>query len=179
MNEIIKKNGINFGVILGVIGIVSQMTVYAIGGISKENAILNSVIQFVFWAAYLIVRIIQCNKTKKEFNGFISLKELFTTLTVTIIIGILISQSFTYLFNNFIDVEYGNAMNEFMNEQQIVAQNAMKSFTKVTSEDLKKIAETNNFSILNILQGSLIAFLLSSVMNLILAAIFKKNQPVF
>ena len=179
MNEIIKKNGINFGVILGVIGIVSQMTVYAIGGISKENAILNSVIQFVFWAAYLIVRIIQCNKTKKEFNGFISLKELFTTLTVTIIIGILISQSFTFLFNNFIDVEYGNAMNEFMNEQQIVAQNAMKSFTKVTSEDLKKIAETNNFSILNILQGSLIAFLLSSVMNLILAAIFKKNQPVF
>ena len=179
MNEIIKKNGINFGVILGVIGIVSQMTVYAIGGISKENAILNSVIQFVFWAAYLIVRIIQCNKTKKEFNGFISLKELFTTLTVTIIIGILISQSFTYLFNNFIDVEYGNTLNEFMNEQQIVAQNAMKNFTKVTSEDLKKIAETNNFSILNILQGTLIAFLLSSVMNLILAAIFKKNKPVF
>jgi hypothetical protein len=179
MNEIIKKNGINFGVILGVIGIVSQMTVYASGGISKENAILNSVIQFVFWAAYLIVRIIQCNKIKKEFNGFISLKELFTTLTVTIIIGILISQSFTYLFNNFIDVEYGNTLNEFMNEQQIVAQNAMKSFTKVTSEDLKKIAETNNFSILNILQGTLIAFLLSSVMNLILAAIFKKNQPVF
>jgi hypothetical protein len=179
MNEIIKKNGINFGIILGVIGIVSQMTVYALGGISKENAILNSVIQFVFWAAYLIVRIIQCNKTKKEFNGFISLKELFTTLTVTIIIGILISQSFTYLFNNFIDVEYGNTMNEFMNEQQIVAQNAMKSFTNVTSEDLKKVAETNNFSILNILQGTLIAFLLSSVMNLILAAIFKKNQPVF
>ena len=179
MNEIIKKNGINFGVILGVVGVVSQMTVYSIGGISQENAILNSVIQFVFWAAYLIVRIIQCNKTKKEFNGFISLKELFTTLTVTIIIGILISQSFTYLFNNFIDVEYGNTLNEFMNEQQIVAQNAMKNFTKVTSEDLKKIAETNNFSILNILQGTLIAFLLSSVMNLILAAIFKKNQPVF
>ena len=96
-----------------------------------------------------------------------------------VIIGILISQSFTYLFNNFIDVEYGNTLNEFMNEQQIVAQNAMKNFTKVTSEDLKKIAETNNFSILNILQGTLIAFLLSSVMNLILAAIFKKNQPVF
>ncbi len=179
MNEIIKKNGINFGITFGVLGIASQMIVYAMGGISKENAILNSILQFVFWLAFLAIRIVQCNKTKKEFNGFISLKELFTTLTVTVIIGILISQSFTFLFNNFIDVEYGNAMNEFMNEQQIVAQNAMKSFTKVTSEDLKKIAETNNFSILNILQGSLIAFLLSSVMNLILAAIFKKNQPVF
>ena len=179
MNEIIKRNGINFGIILGVLGITSQMIVYAMGGVSKENAILNSILQFVFWLAFLAIRIVQCNKTKKEFNGFISLKELFTTLTVTVIIGILISQSFTFLFNNFIDAEYGNAMNEFMNEQQIVAQNAMKSFTKVTSEDLKKIAETNNFSILNILQGTLIAFLLSSVMNLILAAIFKKNQPVF
>ena len=179
MNEIIKRNGINFGIILGVLGITSQMIVYAMGGVSKENAILNSILQFVFWLAFLAIRIVQCNKTKKEFNGFISLKELFTTLTVTVIIGILISQSFTFLFNNFIDVEYGNAMNEFMNEQQIVAQNAMKSFTKVTSEDLKKIAETNNFSILNILQGTLIAFLLSSVMNLILAAIFKKNKPVF
>ena len=104
---------------------------------------------------------------------------MFTTLTITVTIGILISQFFTFALNNFIDVEYGRAMNEFMNEQQIIAQNAMKSFMKVSSEDLKKIAETDNFSILNILQGTLIAFLLSSLMNLILAAIFKKNQPVF
>jgi len=179
MNEIIKKNGINFGIILGIIGIVSQMTVYALGGISKENAILNSVIQFVFWAAYLTVRIIQCNKTKKEFNGYISFKELFTTLTITIAIGIVISQLFTFLFNNFIDTEYGTAMNDFMNEQQILAQNAMKGFIKVTSEDLKKIAEKDNFSIVSILQGTLVAFLISSILNLILAAIFKKNKPVF
>ena len=179
MNEIIKKNGINFGIILGVIGITSQMVVYAMGGISKENAILNSVLQFVFWLAYLITRIVQCNKTKKEFNGYISFKDLFTTLTISVLIGILISQFFTFLFNNFIDVEYGIAMNDFMNEQQVIAKNAMKSFMKVSSEDLKNIAETDNFSILNILQGTLIAFLISSIMNLILAAIFKKNQPVF
>ncbi len=179
MNEILKKNGITFGIILGVTGIISQIMVYALGGISKENAILNSVIQFVFWIAYLTVRIIQCNKTKNEIGGYISLKELFTTLTVTVLIGILISQLFTFVFNNFIDAEYGMAMNDFMNEQQIVAQNAMKSFTKVSNEDLKKIASTDNFSLLKILQGTLAALLISSVMNLILAAIFKKNKPVF
>ena len=68
MNEIIKKNGINFGITLGVLGIASQMIVYAMGGISKENAILNSILQFVFWLAFLAIRIVQCNKTKKEFN---------------------------------------------------------------------------------------------------------------
>ncbi|WP_445717602.1 DUF4199 domain-containing protein [Flavobacterium sp.] len=175
MNEIIKKNGIKFGVILGLLGISSQVVIYLMGGISQENAILNSVIQIVFWITYLLVRIFQSIQTKKEFNNFIAFKDLFTTLTITILIGILISQLFTFLLNNFIDANYGTAMNDFMNEQQIIAQNAMKSFTNVSSEDLKEIANKNNFSLINILQGSLIAFLLSSVMNLILAAIFKSK----
>lgn len=175
MNEIIKKNGIKFGVILGLLGITSQVIIYLMGGISQENAILNSVIQIVFWLSFLLVRIFQCIQTKREFNNFITFKDLFTTLTITILIGILISQLFTFLLNNYIDANYGTAMNDFMNEQQIIAQNAMKSFTNVSSEDLKEIANKNNFSLINILQGSLIAFLLSSVMNLILAAIFKSK----
>mgnify|MGYP003396734417 FL=1 len=175
MNEIIKKNGIKFGLILGGIGILSQLTVYLLGGITKENAITGSVIQIVFWLAYLITRIVQCSNTKKELNGFITFKELFTTLTITITIGILISQTFTFLLNNFIDAEYGKLMNVFINDQQVIAANATKSFTKVTSEDLKEIAKTDNFSIIKILQGSAMAFLISSIMNLILAAIFKSK----
>lgn len=174
MNEIIKKNGIKFGIIIGVIGILSQLTVYLLGGVSKENALTGSAIQFIFWLAYLIVRIVQCTGTKKEL-GLVTFKELFTTLTITITIGILISQTFTYLLNNFIDVEYGKLMNDFINDQQVVAANAMKSFTEVSSEDLKALAKTDNFSILKILQGSAMAFLFSSIMNLILAAIFKSK----
>ncbi len=175
MNEIIKKNGIKFGIIIGVIGILSQLTVYLLGGVSKENAILGSVIQIVFWLAYLVTRIIQSISTKKELNGFVSFKDLFTTLTITITIGIVISQLFTFFLNNFIDVEYGKMMNDFINEQQVVAANAMKSFTEVTNEELKELAKTDNFSLLKIAQGSAIAFLLSSIMNLILAAIFKSK----
>lgn len=179
MNEIIKKNGINFGIIIGIVGILSQLTVYLLGGITKENAITGSIIQVVFWLAYLVIRIIQCSNTKKEMNGLITFKEVFTTLTITVTIGILISQTFTFLLNNYIDVEYGEAMNTFMNEQQIVAQNAMKSFTKVSSEELQLIAKTNNFSIIKILQGTAMAFLISSLMNLILAAIFKSKTNIF
>ena len=179
MNEIIKKNGINFGIILGIVGILSQLTVYLLGGITKENAITGSIIQVVFWLAYLVIRIVQCNSTKKEMNGLITFKDVFTTLTITITIGILISQMFTFLLNNYIDVEYGKAMNTFMNEQQIVAQNAMKSFTKVSNEDLQELAKTNNFSLIKILQGTAMAFLISSIMNLILAAIFKSKTNIF
>ena len=175
MNEAIKKNGIKFGIILGVIGILSQLTVYLLGGITKENAITGSIIQVVFWLAYLATRIVQSINTKKELNNFITFKELFTTLTITITIGILISQIFTFLLNNYIDVEYGKLMNAFINEQQVVAANAMKSFSEVSTEDLKEMAKTDNFSIVKILQGSAMAFLISSIMNLILAAIFKSK----
>ena len=179
MNEIIKQNGIKYGVMLGILGVLSQLTVYSIGGISEENSILNTVIIMVFWISYLLTRIIQSVNIKKDFGGFISFKELFTSLTITITVGIIISQFFTFIFNNFIDIDYGIVMNNFMNEQQILAKKAFKNFTNVSSSDLKEIANTNNFSFVNILQGTLFSFLISSIMNILLAAIFKKNKPVF
>lgn len=178
MNEILKSNGIKYGVILGCLGILMHLTIYLLGGITKENAITGTVINCIFWVGYLVTRIVQCTTTKKQLNNVVTFKELFTTLTICITIGILMAQMFNYSLNNFIDVEYGKAMNEFMNEQQVVALNAMKSITDVSSEDLKAASETDNFSIVKILQGSAMAFLFSSIMNLILAAIFKSKTNV-
>ena len=54
-------------------------------------------------------------------------------------------------------------MNEFMNEKQVEAKIAMKSFTRVTSQDIEEIKKTDNFSLKNITQGSMATFLISSV----------------
>jgi uncharacterized PurR-regulated membrane protein YhhQ (DUF165 family) len=93
------------------------------------------------------------------------------------LIGILVSQTFTFVLHNYIDAEYGKMMNEFMNEKQIEAKIAMKSFTSFTQEDIEELKNTDNFSLKNVMQGSLAAFLISSIMNLILAAIFKSKTP--
>jgi uncharacterized membrane protein YraQ (UPF0718 family) len=179
MNEILKSNGIKYGIILGGLGILMHLTIYLLGGITAENAIIGGVIQFVFWLGYLGVRIFQCISTKKEFNNSITFKELFTTLTIAITIGIFISQLFTYSLNNFIDAEYGSEMNEFMNKQQVIAMKAMKSFTEVSSQEIKEVANTDNFSIIKTGQAFVMSILISSIMNLILAAIFKsKTNPL-
>ena len=125
MNEVLKSNGIKYGIILGGIGILMHLIIYLIGGLTAENAITGGVIQFVFWLGYLGVRIFQCINSKKELNNSITFKELFTTLTISITIGIFISQLFTYSLNNFIDTEYGTEMNDFMNKQQVIAMIAM------------------------------------------------------
>ncbi len=179
MNEVLKSNGIKYGTILGIIGILMHLIIYLTGGLTEENAITGGVIQFVFWLGYLGVRIFQCIKTKKEFNNSVTFKELFTTLTITITIGIFISQLFTYSLNNFIDADYGATMNEFMNKQQVIAMKAMKSITEVSSQDIKEVANTDNFSIIKTGQAFVMSILISSIMNLILAAIFKsKTNPL-
>jgi uncharacterized membrane protein YraQ (UPF0718 family) len=100
-------------------------------------------------------------------------------LTISITIGIFISQLFTYSLNNFIDAEYGAEMNEFMNKQQVIAMKAMKDFTEVSSQDIKEVAKTDNFSIIKTGQAFVMSILISSIMNLILAAIFKsKTNPL-
>jgi hypothetical protein len=174
MNEIIKKNGINYGVILGILGIVSHTIVYLMGGITKENAITGGVIQIVFWLAYLILRLYQCVSTKKQL-GFVTLKDLFTTLTITVTIGIVISQIYAFLLNNYIDPAYGSSMNEFINSQQVEAMKVMKGFMEVSKKDIKEVANVDNFSAMVFLKGTFFSILVSSVMNIILAAIFKSK----
>ena len=171
MNEAIKKNGIKFGLISAVISIVLTVLMYAI----DINLFANSYIGIGMVFFYLALGIYVVSTTKKESNGFISFKDSFTTLTITSTTGILITQIFTFLLNNFIDAEYGRLLYDFFFVLHIVAANAMKSFTEISTEDLKEIAKTNNFSIIKILQGSAMAFLISSIMNLILSAIFKSK----
>ena len=179
MNEVLKSNGIKYGIILGGVGILMHLIIYLLGGLTTENAITGGIIQFIFWLGYLGVRIFQCINTKKELNNSITFKELFTTLTISITIGIFISQLFTYSLNNFIDTDYGTEMNEFMNKQQVIAMKAMKNFTEVSSQDIKEVANTDNFSIIKTGQAFVMSILISSIMNLILAAIFKsKTNPL-
>ena len=176
MNEILKKNGIFYGYIIGLFGILSLIVVYIMGGVSKENIITSGVISIIFWISFVVIRVIQCNKTKKEMNNIISFKEIFTTLTISVTVGIIISQVFAFVFLNFIDVEYGNTMNEFLNKQQLESAKAMKGIFDYSKEELKEMKNANNFSIVKILQGTAFSIVISSIMNLILAAIFKSKQ---
>lgn len=178
MNEIIKQNGIKFGIFLGIAGILAQVTTYILG----SNEAVASFVGVIFWIVYLLIRIFQLITTKKQLNGIISFKESFTTLLICVTNGILISQLFTYLFMNHIDPVYGAELNKFMNEKAIQASYEASKLmgVKINSVELKAIANNDNFSPLKILQGTAVAILISSVMNLILAAIFKSktnNSP--
>ena len=105
MNEIIKKNGISFGVITGVISLLITFSIYIID-LSLMTKWWLALLIMLF---YIIIGCILLIKTKKELGGFMTFKEGFTTYFISAVIGIAISVVFNiilYIFefcvNNFI-----------------------------------------------------------------------------
>ena len=172
MNEVLKSNGIKYGVITGIIAVLGQVLLYILGNESYKSPIIGIVLGIIYW----IVRIFQSIDTKKQMKGIITFKESFTTLFICILIGISLSSIFNYVFLNFIvESSYRDDFNTFLNLSKLELYKAMGK----SSSELKEVATTDNFSIAEIGFASIFSIIVSSIFNLILAAIFKsKTNPL-
>jgi hypothetical protein len=169
INEVIKKNGITFGIVIGIIACLSQVINYVGGEALYKSVLFGIFISLLYWA----IRIYQAISTKKQLGNIISFKESFTTLLISTSIGILISVVFSYIFYNFIVPEFKPEMNNFMNSKQL---ELFKAMGKSTSE-LNELLKNDNFSIANLLKGGVFSIVISSIFNLIISAIIK-SKPV-
>ena len=98
INETIKKNGITFGVIIGIVSALITSTIYAI----DLNLFTSWWIGVLSILTYLTLGIILLSKTKKELNNIFPFKDAFTTYFIATLIGILIFTLFNVLLFNFI-----------------------------------------------------------------------------
>ncbi len=167
MNEILKKNGITFGIIIGIIGIIKELLNYGLGSSFYKSPIAGIAFGLIFW----LVRIYQGYDTKKQMKNFISFKECFTTLLISTSLGIFISLLFNFVFYNYIVLDFRVEFNDFMNESML---QLYKIMGKPVSE-LKEIASNDNFSVLNLIKGGMFSIIVSSLFNLIISAIFKSK----
>lgn len=175
MNEIIKKNGINFGIITGVISVLITSSIYIVDLSLMTKWWLGLTILVV----YIVIGCVLLAKTKKDLGGFMSFKEGFTTYFISALIGIAISVIFNILLFNVIDPEAAVTLKEMTLKSTA---DMMKNFGAPTSEIKKAIEKMENydqFSTLEQLKGSIWSIVGASIFGLILAAIFKKDKPVF
>ena len=175
MNEIIKKNGISFGIITGVISLLITFSIYIID-LSLMTKWWLALLIMLF---YIIIGCILLIKTKKELGGFMTFKEGFTTYFISAVIGIAISVVFNIILYNYIDPEAADTLKQLTMESTA---NIMKGFGAPASEIKKAIEnlqEYEQFSVIEQIKGSAYSIIGSSIFGLILAAIFKKDKPVF
>jgi hypothetical protein len=169
MNEIIKKNGITFGVISGLISIVLFTIIYIID--------LELMLKWWFSTLSIVIAItlsvVLLSKTKKELNGVFTFKDAFTTYFIYAVIGIALSTVFQIILFNVIDPSAKETLKELVMK---FTQDIMKKFGAPSSEmkkALKELSEKDPYSAFEMFKGMFGSIAVSSVFGLILAAIFK------
>ncbi len=173
MNEIIKKNGITYGVIAGIVSVLITTIVYSV----DLSLMTKWWFGIIVLAISIGISISLLSKTKKDLKGNFTFKEAFTTYFICSVIGTLISVLFTIILFNFIDPAAKETLKELILE---FTKNIMQKMGAPASEmnkALKEIASKDSYSVVEQLKGSVFSIAFSAIIGLILAAIFKTKTP--
>lgn len=171
MNEIVKKNGINYGIAIGLFSILVTAIIYAV----DIELFISGWVSFIKYAVYVTLFILLLNKTKKQLNGIFPFREAFTTFFIAAVIGIVIGTLFEILLFNVIDPSLKDSIKEL--SIKFTAE-LMEKFGAPSSEINKAITEiekNDQFSVGQQLQGLFIYFVFASLFGLLFAAIFKSK----
>ena len=173
MNEIIKKNGITYGVISGIVSVVIITLLYSI----DLSLMLKWWVGVVMIAISILISVTLLSKTKKELKGNFTFKEAFTTYFISSVIGTLIYVWFNIILFNFIDPEAKETLNGLVLDFTKDIMQKMGAPASETNKALKELATKDTYSVFEQLKGSIFSIAFSAIIGLILAAIFKTKTP--
>lgn len=172
INEIIKKNGVTFGVFIGIASTLITASIYAI----DLNLFSSWWVGVSSTLIYLTLGITLLVKTKKEVNTIFTFKDAFTTYFIAAVIGILISTLFNILLFNVIDTSARETLHEMTIKLTANMMQKMGTPASAVNDVIAKMQETNPYSTIELLKGSIYSIVFSSLFGLILAAIFKSRS---
>lgn len=172
INEVIKKNGITYGVMIGIASALITATIYAV----DLNLFTAWWVGLVGIAISLTISILLLSKTKKDLNGIFPFKDAFTTYFIAAVIGILISTLFNILLFNVIDPGAKETVHELVIKYTVEMMQKFGSPASVINETIAKMKLNNPYSTFELLKGSAFAIVISSVFGLIFAAFFKSKS---
>lgn len=172
MNEIIKKNGITYGIILGVFGILTTTLVYAL---QLYTAWWLTGLSFVL---SIVIYCVMLSKTKKQLGGVFSFKEAFTTFFIASVIAIIIGTLYTAVLYNFVDPAAKDVVKEQSIEATVSIMEKMGAPASQINEAVEKLEKDDQFSVGTQLMNAVIGIAVSCVIGLILALIFK-SRPTY
>jgi len=171
MNEIIKKNGITFGIILGLFSVLFTTAIYA----TDLQLFTSWWIGIAGMAISIIIGVVLVKKTKKEL-GTMTFKEGFTVYFIAAAIGSLISTVYYYVLFNLIDPQAKETVKEITLKYTSEMMVKFGAPASAVNEAMQKAAETDNYSIGSLSMGYAIGLIVSAIFGLILAAIFKSKS---
>jgi low temperature requirement protein LtrA len=174
MNEIIKKNGITYGIVLGVISILTTTLIYVI----DLDLFVNMWVGVIGIVINIIIGVIIVSKTKRQLNNIITFKEAFTVYFIAAAIGGLISILFYYLLFNVVDPGAKATVQELTVKMTVGMMEKFGAPSAEINKAVEELQKTDNYSIGSLLKGYAFALIMYAVFGLILALIFR-SKPAY
>ncbi|WP_336068753.1 DUF4199 domain-containing protein [Mesoflavibacter sp. CH_XMU1404-2] len=169
IKSIATNNGLYLGLLIAVVYVIS----YAI----NIELLTKWWIGIIMLLAIIVFGIVSISKAKKAQNGFISLKEAFTSYFITILIGLIVASAVAIVLFNVIDPDAAITLKEktIENTAEMMRNwNAPEESIIQTVEQMRE--QPNQFSIGSVLQSLVIQLVIYSVIGLIAALIMKKSD---
>ncbi len=185
MKEIIKKNGINLGLILGFLLIMPTMLGYAF-----DISLLVSYWTFAYVIlAVIVLGILVIAFSKKAQGGFINFKDAFSAYFLTILIAFSLSTVMNFLLFNVIDKDFENVVKEeqiqliegqrewMINKMANAPQEQVDEADAKFDEAIEKARSDRPYSTSSLFKGLGVSLAIFSLLGLLLALILKKKDP--
>ncbi|GIZ09439.1 DUF4199 domain-containing protein [Flavobacterium sp. UMI-01] len=171
VQEIIKRNGIKYGIITGTTLSLITAIIYAVN-LELFIAWWTTLLSF---SIFIIIPSILLIDTKKALQGTLSFKEAFTTYFICALIGLLISVAFKAILFNIIDPSIKVSLLELT--INYIKSTSGKFGVPETSlnEMISNLKKTDPFSITEQLKGAVVNLFFCGILGLIMAAFFKSK----
>ncbi len=174
MNDVIKKNGLQFGTILSAYYIITTLIMFFF----NQNLFVSIPIGFASIFVSLGLGVVALFWAKKKLNGYITFKDAFTSYFITIVMGLLAHIVITYLLFNLIDPSAKETIKELTIAFTQKNMSSLGVETETLNKTIEQIREADNFNLANLLKSFAWKTLLYSVGGMLIALVFRnQNEP--
>lgn len=168
------STGVTYGVIIGLLYVLMLFFRWSIA----TNLIKFGLYTFLGYLVILGLLFYEAYQRRKMNDGFISLKDLFQTLFISVLIFELLYSIYTFIHLTYVDPTVGDRMRAGMEEMFDKMGDKMSDADKEKAlermGDIKKATELPQM-----IKSYLSSVAISGIFALIISAIVKKKKPVF
>jgi hypothetical protein len=171
--NLIKSNGITFGILLGLVSAAITAAIYTI----DLHLFVSWWLGLCIIAVNAVLFVVALTTTKKQLGGIFTFKDAFTTYFIIAVIGLTFSNAFIYVLFNLVDVEAKAQLADITIEAATKMMSDFGAPQSAIDQAAADMQETDNYSLLNVAKGWVFSLLTYSVFGLLFALIFR-SKPV-
>lgn len=178
----IRKNAVTNGLILGVISLIITLVIfYTMAG--AGSLVVVGICGFLPWIIGIVLDVLFTRNLRKSIGGFWGFREAITGIFIMLMVSFLVSKIATDLYTQFIDTELmARTRDNVVSVQEtfFANQGMDQDQADAALESTRKGFDSSiNLTVSNLAKTYAIAILITFIFSLILAAIFKKERPLY